>query len=213
MARKTKEETLKDEAAKIRILNSARQVFSEKGYDAASIAEIAKRANVNKALPYYYFENKRKILEELIRVKTEDTYTQRMNSIENTSSLKESIPEFYKRILNYNNERKELFKILVVELLKDSPESMDIIKALNPVFGGAIPEMQNHGVEIGDREDMMIKMFFLSFMPIVMFITLNEKWSDFYGFDQAEVKEKFIKAFNDIYIKYAKDNFVADNSI
>lgn len=41
--------------AKERILHASIQLFSEKGFDATSVTEIAKSADVTKALIYYYF--------------------------------------------------------------------------------------------------------------------------------------------------------------
>lgn len=51
---------------KLRILHAATALFSQKGYDATGVNEIAKKAKVNKALIYYYFENKEAILGSLI---------------------------------------------------------------------------------------------------------------------------------------------------
>ena len=53
--------------AEERILKAATDVFAEKGYDAAGVDEIAKRADVTKPLIYYYFKGKKTILEELIK--------------------------------------------------------------------------------------------------------------------------------------------------
>jgi AcrR family transcriptional regulator len=41
-----------------RIVAAARELFAEKGFDAVSIAELAAGAEVNRALIYYYFEDK-----------------------------------------------------------------------------------------------------------------------------------------------------------
>jgi len=43
------------------ILNSARDIFSEKGYDGARMQEIADRAGINKALLHYYFTSKEQL--------------------------------------------------------------------------------------------------------------------------------------------------------
>ncbi|MGI5900803.1 MAG: TetR/AcrR family transcriptional regulator, partial [Christensenellales bacterium] len=51
--------------AKERILRASSRLFSEKGYDAARVSEIAHEAGVNKALIYYYFKNKEDILNTL----------------------------------------------------------------------------------------------------------------------------------------------------
>jgi len=43
------------------IINTALKVFSEKGYDNATIADIAKSAKVSMGLPLYYFTNKEEL--------------------------------------------------------------------------------------------------------------------------------------------------------
>ena len=52
--------------SKSRILQAASRLFSEKGYDATRVHEIADAAGVNKALIYYYFQNKEDILDSLV---------------------------------------------------------------------------------------------------------------------------------------------------
>ncbi len=46
-----------------RILNAAEKLFSQKGYDAVSLREIAREADVDLALPNYYFGRKPKVFE------------------------------------------------------------------------------------------------------------------------------------------------------
>jgi TetR/AcrR family transcriptional regulator, fatty acid metabolism regulator protein len=54
------------------IVNAARKVFSEKGYDAASISEIARQANASDGLLYRYFDGKR----DLLFAALDDFYTE-----------------------------------------------------------------------------------------------------------------------------------------
>jgi len=49
-----------------RILEAADEVIGEVGYDAASVADIAARAQVNKALVFYYFNSKPELLERVL---------------------------------------------------------------------------------------------------------------------------------------------------
>ena len=60
-----------------RILDAARAEFSEKGFDGARVDSIAQRAEVNKALIYYYFKSKDELLQELLRTFLEDRRRQR----------------------------------------------------------------------------------------------------------------------------------------
>ena len=54
---------LKETATERTILEAARKVFIEKGYDGARMQEIADEAGINKALLHYYFRSKDKLFE------------------------------------------------------------------------------------------------------------------------------------------------------
>ncbi|MFQ5626197.1 MAG: TetR/AcrR family transcriptional regulator, partial [Methyloligellaceae bacterium] len=54
------------------ILLAARDVFVENGYEAASIAEIARRANVADGTIYTYFANKKELLHRVLADFVED---------------------------------------------------------------------------------------------------------------------------------------------
>ncbi len=73
MNEKSNSQSDKAQITQEKILEAATQVFSEKGFCGARVDEIAARAKVNKAMLYYYFENKEKLLEELIKRYREET--------------------------------------------------------------------------------------------------------------------------------------------
>src|SRR3954447_1823901 len=52
--------------ARERILRAAERLFAEKGYAATAVHEITEAAQVNKALLYYYFADKRAVHVSLI---------------------------------------------------------------------------------------------------------------------------------------------------
>ncbi len=55
-------------AARDRILDAAREVFSERGYDKTSVRGIAKAAGVDPALVHHYFGTKEQVFEAAISV-------------------------------------------------------------------------------------------------------------------------------------------------
>lgn len=66
MARRTKEDA---EQTKTEILNSAMELFYEKGFARTTFDEIAKRINLTKGAVYWHFRNKTDLLAELMRRK------------------------------------------------------------------------------------------------------------------------------------------------
>lgn len=56
------------EAKRIAVLRTAAQAFTEMGYHATSLDDIARRLNVTKPTIYYYVKNKEEILFECVRM-------------------------------------------------------------------------------------------------------------------------------------------------
>src|SRR5215470_14835022 len=55
------------ERTRARLLEAAREVFLEHGYDAASIGEITKRADLGAGTYYLHFRDKRGVYEAIVR--------------------------------------------------------------------------------------------------------------------------------------------------
>lgn len=56
------------EAKRLAVLQAAAQAFTETGYHATSLDDIARRLNVTKPTIYYYVKNKEEILFECVRI-------------------------------------------------------------------------------------------------------------------------------------------------
>jgi len=54
-------------ATRLKLLEAARTVFTEKGLDSATIADITERADVGKGTFYYHFKDKNGVISELIK--------------------------------------------------------------------------------------------------------------------------------------------------
>ncbi len=57
------------------ILRAARSVFVEKGYLAARVQDIAKRAGLSKGAVYFYFSSKRELFLALVAEENKNTYS------------------------------------------------------------------------------------------------------------------------------------------
>jgi AcrR family transcriptional regulator len=55
----------KRELAKAKILNAAHALFTERGYDATTMAEVSRRAGVSAGLTVYYFRTKQHLVQAL----------------------------------------------------------------------------------------------------------------------------------------------------
>jgi AcrR family transcriptional regulator len=60
------------EGGRARILEAALQAFAERGYNAASIAEIGERAGIAKSVMYHHFGSKAGLYEAVVEAQTAD---------------------------------------------------------------------------------------------------------------------------------------------
>ena len=191
-----------------RILEAATHLFALKGYDATGVDEIAKRANVSKPLIYYYFKSKKNILEELIKRYVKSYFPEKEEYIQNITSINKE--ELYQRL----SERMEFFsrndkalKVIAMELLKDNPEGESIVSMLNPLFDTAIPKIEELGVDIEDRMDLIVSTFFFGTAPILMLMLYGDKFCEFYQIEREELNKRFYNVMKSIYVDFFVDQF------
>src|ERR1044072_2706025 len=89
------------------IINTALKIFSEKGYDNATIADIAKSAKVSMGLPLYYFTNK----EDLACKALEFSSEQIINSIRKNIKIYPDFYPFYFEMWSASRRNKKIKKV------------------------------------------------------------------------------------------------------
>jgi AcrR family transcriptional regulator len=189
-----------------KILQTYAELFAEKGFDGARVDEIAKRAGVNKALIYYYFESKEKILEELFKNYIDETIQEKHTYMNQFDFLNLDQLEGYvdKNLSLAKENGGEILKIAVVEALKNSKEDTSLFKMMDMFFKGLIiPVWNEKGINISNEmtKDTLIQAFFFGLAPVMFYITLGDKWADYYNIDKEELHKKFLSSLNETYVK------------
>ncbi len=127
----------KSEAAETRttIILSALKLFSEKGFDATSISEICKNANITKGALYWHFKDKRDLYYQLITEVIKEILGESMLLV---SEEKSPILKMKKHLNNYltniaNNESyQDAYRLMVREMqfdqLADIEQMLENIK-------------------------------------------------------------------------------------
>ncbi|GAB3487064.1 TetR/AcrR family transcriptional regulator [Amycolatopsis cihanbeyliensis] len=98
------------------LLNVARELFAEKGFDGASIEEIAHRANVSKPVVYEHFGGKEGIYAVVVDRETQ-LLLDRMVSTLHGGHPRAMLEQAAVALLSYVEESQDGFRILV----RDSP--------------------------------------------------------------------------------------------
>ena len=188
-----------------KILDAATQVFSEKGFYGARVDEIAVRAGVNKAMLYYYFKNKEKLFEELIKRYREESSKIIGNLVNNTDWNDEGqADKFYEDLFDYLETKKDILRIIIIEALKTSSSDDTIFNILLPSLEFNLSKLQDKTIIIDDSIGFMLYSFFFSMVPGSVFLALGDRWADFYAFDREKTKKRFKEVFRQFRKTYYK---------
>lgn len=100
----------------LQILEVAEKLFAEQGFDATSVRQIAKEAEVNVAMISYYFGSKEKLLETLLDYKTSD-FRAEIESITNDEQFEymEKIDAIIELIIKRVHKHRRTHKIINFE--------------------------------------------------------------------------------------------------
>ncbi len=216
--------------AKERILRASSRLFSEKGFDAARVNEIAEEAGVNKALIYYYFKSKEDILDTLLSsisneleslsldymndaiMKACDEGSLRIEhgglSFSDEDALKlfmEKTNEYHSDLMDYMLERRELFRIVMLESLNRGRNNRSIMAIFNmannctsnPLCKDVYDAIKEHK-GYADLGDIAAYYFFFIFIPTVNFVCYFSEYTNLLGKDATGLRKSFIKSLGSL---------------
>ena len=122
-----------------RILSSATQIFCEKGYEGASIRDIARRSRVSLAGLYYYVESK----EELLYRIQKHCFTTLLARVQQQLAAAGPDPETRLRTLVHNH----------IEYFLQNPEAMKVLaheaESLRPPYSTEVAEIKRAYYRLG----------------------------------------------------------------
>lgn len=121
--------TTKGRRTRNALIQAAREVFEDKGYDEARIAQISEKASIAYGGFYTYFDSKHEIFREVVKVVTGDMWTSSRSGLASEASPVERIREATERyllayrtnaqmmhVLESVSPRDEYFRMLLLEI-------------------------------------------------------------------------------------------------
>ncbi len=202
--------TRKKENAKEKIMKVATSLFAKKGFDAATVDEIALRAKVNKALIYYYFKNKDDLLTKIFDnfmgeglVRFQELFS-KMESKEVFDS-RYRVGEMMRILLGFMMENEELLKIMLMESIKGRRYPfLEIMKRqAGSELVGLVDEARSKGVTLDeDITQMWMTEFFTGSIPMMVYVIYRSRWAKFFNVDKEVLDEMFINAFDETHIEH-----------
>ncbi len=180
-----------------KILRVSEKVFAEKGFDAARVDYIAKKASVNKALIYYYFGSKELLLEALLKENAKEIIESLESNYERViKGNKGLVLDFYTTIISHLKKKKNVLKIIMYEMLNSSKKKPKIFDILDLTFDSLIRLVEKSGYIIKDIDTYRLRHFFYHFIPSMGFILIGDKYCNQYGISIEQSFEKFVETFS-----------------
>lgn len=107
----------------VKILDAAREIFHQKGFNGARMQEIADLAGINKALLHYYFKNKESLFEKIFN----ETFAQIASKLTeiflSEMTLMSKIEIFVNFYLNFISRHSYIVQF-VINALYEKPEQL-----------------------------------------------------------------------------------------
>ena len=189
-----------------KIVNAALDLFSQKGYDATSVDEIAESIGMKGPNIYKYFKGKEEILKEL-SVKMEEGYRQRMKMNPDVSaniSGRDDLKEFSMGQIKFTIEDdkiKKLRKMGTIEQFRNShfrrQTSEHQFDNMQRQFTAIFKGLMDRGVLEENDPEMMAMEYFA---PVSLLIQLADREPERKDEVMGKV-ERYIDFFLDRYFK------------
>ncbi len=109
------------------IINTAMKLFARDGFDGVSVDIIAKDANINKAMIYYYFKNKAQLYKRVVSTILDEIYHQILKDIKRADKPKDELRIFIETFCNFAWNNPYLSSLMLAELgngAKNLPDDM-----------------------------------------------------------------------------------------
>jgi AcrR family transcriptional regulator len=134
-----------------RILNAAREVFSELGYDAATFQAIAVRADLTRPAINHYFSSKRVLYQEVVEQTNALVLNAGMARAQGRSNLLERLSAFFAATMQADSEDRSAAAFLVTSVLESqrhpelSRDEHDSLRKSRAFVAGAVQEAIDSG--------------------------------------------------------------------
>ncbi|MCP4448170.1 MAG: TetR/AcrR family transcriptional regulator [Myxococcales bacterium] len=145
------------------ILRAAEEPFASKGFAAVSVRDIAQLAKVNKALVFYYYDNKATLLRKVL----EQYYAAHVEALSPTDaelSLREQVHALLTSYLDFIEDNSRYIHIVQHELLPNG-ENLKVIRDGMTLLFARVKHVLG---ELSGEGALHARQFFLSFSGLVV---------------------------------------------
>jgi len=171
----------KDEDRRQRILDAAQKVFAAKGFDGASIKDLAKAAKISPGLLYWYFKDKSDLFASLVSERIKIAFGLLPENVSFDLPPEEFLPQFGRFYISIFEQpmNTALFKVMITNT-PSFPAAVHRVQAdvVNRVLGTVQNYFQRQ-IELGRMRPCDTEMVTRTFMgSVVAFLLLRHVLQD-----------------------------------
>jgi AcrR family transcriptional regulator len=195
------------EQTRQKILQIAEQLFADQGFHGTSVAEIAKAADVNKALIYYYFKDKNDIIMSLFRQIVADlaVHVEATVEVDSVLTATERTRHKLESELRYLAGRRRILTVMLMEALKGANLDDFLFQCAEIVIRQEVGRVVDSG-NTEARQRFWVTEFFTGFMPMISFVVFNQKFSEYFACDPEQAVAYFLDVFERSHLNLDHDN-------
>gem|GEM_PF-103440 len=221
--------------SKERIIDTAARLFSEKGFDGARVNDIAREAEVNKALIYYYFPSKQAILTHIIDSFFQDMlglgmdfirdamavmiregrltiYADRMHfsAPEDLQEFKAATYGYYLLVYRYMMQKRNSLRIILSEALRGGAQRNALFRFFMSAgeSDGSNPlfdAVSAVGTDLSYSKEVVFRKFFFSLLPIINIVVFQEDYKAAAGLNDSEMLDFYTRSLDVTFAAYVSN--------
>ena len=134
---------------KSRLLDHARLLFAQHGYEGVSMRDIAGSVGIRQSAIYNHFENKQHLLVTLMVTHMEDLLEAMRNAVHDISDPVERLERFARFHVSYHIEKPEHVFLAYMELRSLGEEGRDAIIPLRDAYEDTLRDILAAGAKTG----------------------------------------------------------------
>lgn len=181
---------------KRKILEAAETLFSEKGFDGASVGMIAEAVGINKGLIYYHFKNKDDILVSLFQ-SVIDELADHLNSSHPAGAV--PLRDKLRQEIAFLEGRKAILSVMLMEAFKREDRENFLLRCAEMSMKQEEEQFaaaRAHKVSgASSEQEYLVFEFFTGFIPLITFVAMKDQWCRHYGCDRERLTETFLDSF------------------
>jgi TetR/AcrR family transcriptional regulator len=154
-----------------RIMEAAKKVFHEKGFEGARMQEIADEAGINKALLHYYYRSKENLFHDVFKDALREIFAQLFAIAEKEAPLEEKIRSIFHDYISFLQKNSYIPGFILAELHKNPERLTAVFKeaGISPVqlFERIKGSVGDDSIRDLDHRHFIINILSLCIFPIV----------------------------------------------